>query len=97
MSTSSSEIPIIKIRDRINKNLSLRVYAGDFYEYIKSLDQNDLVVDFEGVTAVSRSFAQEFLNLMKICSKRITIINQSEEIKTMFNVVKSPRKRAKIL
>lgn len=97
MSTPSPEIPIIKIRDCINKNLSLRVYADDFYEHIKTLDQNELIVDFEGVVSVSRSFAQQFLNLMKVCSKRIMIINQSEEIETIFNVVKSPRKRAKIL
>jgi anti-anti-sigma regulatory factor len=93
----SSGIPIIKISDCLNKNLSLRIYADNFFEHIKTLDQNDLIVDFDGVVSVSRSFTQQFLNLMKVCGKRIVIINQSEEIKTIFNVVKSPRKRAKIL
>lgn len=97
MSTSSSsEIPIIKIRDIIDKNLSLRIYADDFYSYIEPLDQNDLVVDFDGVVTVSRSFAQQFLDLMKNCSKRITIIKQSDEIKIIFTVVKFPRKKARI-
>lgn len=96
MSTSSPEIPIIKIRDQIDKNLSIRAYAYDFYDYIASLNQNQLVVDFDGVSTVSRSFAQQFLDLMKTCNKHITIINQSEEIETIFRVVKSPRKKARI-
>lgn len=96
MSTTSSEILTINIRDCIDKNLSLRVYADDFYNYIESLDQSNLVVDFNGVTTVSRSFAQQFLDLMEKCRKCVVIINQSEEIETIFKVVKSPRKKAKI-
>lgn len=97
MSASSSKICVIKIRDHVDKNLSLRIYASDFFKKIESSDQNDLVIDFDGIISVSRSFAQEFLNLMKTSQKHITIINQPEEIRMIFRVVQNPRKKARIL
>ena len=48
MSASSSEIAIIKIKDQVDKNLSLRIYADDFFEFIDLLDQNEILIDFEG-------------------------------------------------
>ena len=94
MPTSSSRIQVISIRDRVDKNLSLRIYASDFFKSIESLDQIEFVIDFDGVISVSRSFAQEFLNLMKTSRKHITIVNQPEEIKMIFNAVQNPRKKA---
>jgi anti-anti-sigma regulatory factor len=96
MSASSSKVQIIRIRDCIDKNLSLRIYADDFFKHIELLEENDLVIDFDGVIFVSRSFAQEFSNLMKTSHKHITITNQSEEIKAIFKAVQSPRRKANI-
>lgn len=97
MSASSSEIAIIKIKDQVDKNLSLRIYADDFFEFIDLLDQNEILIDFEGVISASRSFAQEFLNLVKASHKHITIINQKEEIDVMLQAVQYPRKKTRIL
>jgi translation initiation factor IF-3 len=97
MSASSSEITSIKIKDQVDKNLSLRVYADDFFEFIESLDQKEIVIDFDGIISTSRSFAQEFLNLMKNTSKDISLINQSEDIKAVFKAAQRPRKKTKIL
>ncbi len=96
MSASSSNTLVIKIGDHVDKNLSLRTYANDFFNDIESFDQNDLAVDFDGVISVSRSFVQEFLSLAETSHKHITIINQSEEVQTIFRAVRFPRKKARI-
>lgn len=96
MQVSSSDLLVIRIKDHVDKNLALRVYADDFFNYIESLDYNTLVIDFDGVVSVSRSFAHQFLNLMKNCQKRITIVNQSNEIKLIFNAVRYPREKSVI-
>ncbi|MDD3999647.1 MAG: DUF4325 domain-containing protein [Bacilli bacterium] len=97
MSASSSEITSIKIKDQIDKNLSLRIYANDFFEFIESLDQKEIVIDFDGIISASRSFAQEFFNLMKNTDKNISLINQSEDIKAVFKAAQRPRRKTKIL
>lgn len=96
MSASSSEITSIKIKDQVDKNLSLRVYADDFFEFIESLDQKEIVIDFDGIISTSRAFAQEFLSLIKNTSKDISLINQSEDIKAVFKAAQRPRKKTKI-
>lgn len=85
---------IINIEERISKNLSLRLYAEDLFKDIELYAQNNIVLDFKGVEFASRSFTQEFLYRMQRCGKQIELINQSSEIKKMFEIVKLPREKA---
>lgn len=91
--SASPNNSVINVREHVGKNLSLRVYADDFFNLVESLDSNLLILDFEGVVSVSRSFTHQFLSLMKNCQKRIKIINQSDEIKLIFNAVRYPREK----
>lgn len=84
---------IINIKEHISKNLSLRLYAEDLFKNIELYAQNNIALDFKGVEFASRSFTQEFLYRMQRCSKKIELINQSSEIKKMFEIVKSPREK----
>lgn len=84
---------IINMKERISKNLSLRLYAEDLFKDIELYSQNNIVLNFNGVEFASRSFTQEFLYRIQRCSKQIELISQSSEVKKMFEIVKSPREK----
>lgn len=86
-------VRIIDMKERISANLSLRLYAEELFEDIESYTQNNIILDFTRVEFASRSFTQEFLYRMQHCSKSIKLIGQSNEVKKMFETVKSPREK----
>lgn len=77
--------------------LKTRQEAREFLSKLEQLGKKDsLVFDFAQVQFVGRSFADEFYNLfLKEQSKKIKIVNQSDEIRIIFQTVQSTQHKEK--
>lgn len=54
-------------------------------------DAEECLLDFSGVTFISRSFADELISLSESSSRKINIINVNDEINTLLNIVRKGR------
>lgn len=81
---------IIKIKDNIGQNLSIRASANELFDYIESFQNMNFIVDFKDVCTTNRSFAQQFVIRMEQCPNQINLINEPNNIKQMFEIVKTP-------
>ena len=87
----------IYIKDIIGQHLALRHLADKLFDYIDSLKDTDVIVDFYGVHTTSRSFMQQFLYRLKNSDSHITCINESENIRKMADIVNFPKKKPRIV
>ncbi|KZX17292.1 hypothetical protein [Methanobrevibacter filiformis] len=77
----------IKLADTINSNLGMRFAAEDLFNNLIN-DAPEIVMNFENVNFMSRSFAQEYV-YQKEKNNSITIIekNMPQNVKEMINIV----------
>ncbi|MDG6219427.1 MAG: hypothetical protein QCI00_08300 [Candidatus Thermoplasmatota archaeon] len=87
----------INMRECIGQNLALRESADKLFDSINLLTAHEIVLDFKGVTSISRSFSQQLLNRMSKCPAKVDIINQSKDIDSMFYAVKNPKDKYKLV
>ena len=86
----------IKLYDIYSADLFTRSRAS---ELRSSIDEkaDEVTLDFEGVSFMSRSFADEVCNIIDdIPSKTFTFINQNEDVATMMTKVREGRNRERI-
>jgi anti-anti-sigma regulatory factor len=75
----------------LSKAWAIRQNALQVFERIEKSKNKEFIVDFKDVEAINRSFAQEYLNRKEILkSKKITEMNMSKSVKTIFEIVESP-------
>ncbi len=68
------------------------------FKKIKMSENNEIFLDLSKVVFMSRSFADELINLIenfKLENKKIKLINQSPVIEKLLNAVKNTRKKIK--
>ena len=82
----------IKIRDAINRNLGMRVSAQKFFNELNNVSAKVVIINFENVEFMSRSFAQEYVQQKKRINKVIKEINRPEEVVNMFKAVNNSSK-----
>lgn len=83
------EIMIVKM---INSNLGMRSSAKNFFEDLNNISNTKLVINFENVKFMSRSFAQEYVQQKKRTNKIIIEKNKPKDVQCMLNVVKNSKK-----
>ena len=77
---------IINLKEEISSNLIIRLDAEQLFEKLEN-NTSKVVMDFEGIEFINRSFAQEYL-IQKFNAKyEIEEINLPDEVKNMFNVI----------
>lgn len=91
--TISVSQKLLKIKELICEDLLLRASAIELFKNIDSIKNTEVVLDFDGIRSMNRSFAQELLSQIDQRENHITIINESEDIKKMFDVVRWPTKK----
>ncbi len=82
----------ITVTNAISDYLGLRHSAKELFEYIESLPESEIYVDFTNTVFISRSFAHEYLRQKRISKKHVKTINVPKKIDKMFSVVKSSKK-----
>lgn len=78
----------IKIKDKLTDSLEYNSSATVFLDELSELYDDEIKVDFTGVTFISRSFAQEYYGKKLTIKKDIDDINVPEEVQIMFDIVK---------
>ncbi|MCK4797950.1 MAG: STAS-like domain-containing protein [Spirochaetes bacterium] len=82
---------LLKISEVISPNLLLRDSVSNLFNQINSIDNaNEVIIDFDGVSSMTRSFAHEFITMLKHNKHHIRIINESDYTHKMFELVKTP-------
>ncbi len=66
---------------------------SDFFEEINSLRNDKIILDFEKITFISRSCADEYLKQRKASKKAIVEVNMSENVCNMFSLVNRQYKK----
>ena len=76
----------ISLKDEIGSDLGPRKKIENLFDNInKNTDQ--VVMNFEGVEFISRSFAQEYLNQKHFAPFKVSEINMNENIEKMFEMI----------
>ncbi|VVB64795.1 Uncharacterised protein [uncultured archaeon] len=77
----------LSMRERISSNLALRHSADVLFDYINSLDESRIIINFSGIESITRSFAHQYaVNKIK-SKKQIVECDIPPKIKPMFELV----------
>lgn len=76
----------ILLAKEINPDLGSR---NKIEKLFKNIDESisELIMNFEGVEFMGRSFAQEYLNQKNKASVKITEINVPKDVKKLFDII----------
>jgi hypothetical protein len=83
----------LPLREQISSNLAFRHSVDDLFDYINSLSETRIVVDFSGIESISRSFAHQYIINKEKSDKIIVECNTPLNIKPMFDLVERQRSR----
>ncbi|MCK9570821.1 hypothetical protein M0R72_17865 [Candidatus Pacearchaeota archaeon] len=82
---------MLSLQQRFSSNLAFRHSADDLFEYINSLSAPKIMIDFSGITSITRSFAHQYtVNKIK-SDKQIIECEIPLNIKPMFELVERQR------
>ena len=85
----------VKVAKVLSENLALRSSADMLFNIIEKAHDEEVIIDFQGVRSISRSFAHQYF-LRKISStKKIREENMPEVVLHMFKIVMEKRHPAK--
>lgn len=83
----------VMIKEQISVDLALRDSASAFFDYLESIPQKEIVVDFSSIKSISRSFAHEYITRKNNSKKSITETSVPENVKKMFYVIEQPTEK----
>ncbi len=78
---------VIEIRRRIADNLATRRAADELFDFVATMPQKIVILNFKSVESVTRSFAHEYILKKKETDKKIVEKNLPSGIKMMFTLV----------
>lgn len=87
----------IKIRNILSVDLALRDSANQFFDYVDSLPENQITIDFTGIISISRSFAHQYVTRRFNSNKTISEVNIPLNISKMFKVVENPAQKTQLI
>ncbi len=88
---------MIRIAEKLSSDLALRNVADSFFDWLESLQNNKLTIDFSGVRSISRSFAHQYVLRKKSTRKIINEINVPNNVSKMLRIVENPSQKSDIL
>ena len=78
----------INVASMLSANLALRDTAVKFVLYVEGLPNSEVILDFNDVKTITRSFAHEYCTRKRDIHKRVRETNVSPNVEKMFEVVK---------
>ncbi len=80
------DVAEVKIEKEIHKKLGMRSSAETFFNNLDS-NASKIIIDFDNVEFMSRSFAQEYVYQKNIRKTKIVEKNMSGFVENMLNIV----------
>jgi len=65
----------------------LRGVADSFFDELERIKEDSIVVDFEGVRSISRSFAHQYVLRKRTSTKKIVEANVPENVSKMLRII----------
>ncbi|MCE7698250.1 MAG: hypothetical protein K8E24_005240 [Methanobacterium paludis] len=87
----------IMIKEIVNSNLGMRSSAKEFFKGLNQSHEKEILINFENVKFMSRSFAQEYVQQKKRTDKVIKEKNIPENVVRMLDVVRKSSKPKNIV
>jgi len=84
----------IQLSKILGNNIFTRRTISNFFEELNKRNDKEIEIDFSKVEFISRSCADEYIKKKKESNKKIVEVNMSENVCSMFNVVKDQYERA---
>lgn len=89
---------VINVKNLLGSDIRSRCTAEALRNEIEKTHSRNISIDMDGVVFVSRSFADELLNIAERTGGRsIRIVNASGDTKIMIDIVSSSRKSERVL
>jgi hypothetical protein len=82
---------MFSVQQKLSSNLAFRHSADDLFEYINSLSASKIMIDFSGITSITRSFAHQYIVNKIKSDKQIFECEMPSNIKPMFELVERQR------
>jgi translation initiation factor RLI1 len=79
----------IMICEELQPNLSIRGGAKLLFDHIKTIPEDEIIVNFKGSEFISRSFAQEYLKQKHLINKEIREIRVPQNVDSVLKLVKN--------
>ncbi|MGI6224398.1 MAG: hypothetical protein ACOYJG_12475 [Prevotella sp.] len=84
---------VIKLAELLSKDIRSRRNANAIRKELSGIDSGKVIIDMTDVGFISRSFADELLNIISENKQYdISLENMCEEVKTMISLVETGRK-----
>ncbi len=83
----TSQPNVVYVQRLLSPNPTFRESANLLFSYIQNIDADTIIVSFNGVNAVTRSFIHQYLINKTHCEKKIVEVGMSKSIKAMYNLV----------
>ena len=84
----------IQLAKFISKNLLLRKSADELFNYINDDELNKIIIDFDKIQTITRSFTHQYLLNKKMSNKKIIDVNISPQIKNMFELIEKTNNKS---
>lgn len=91
MTISNNEQNKIKLVNQISKNLIFRDTADKLFDDINDINEPEIIIDFNKIKSITRSFAHQYLINKRKSKKNIIVINISPNIKNMFELIEKTK------
>lgn len=89
---------VINVKKLLSSDIRSRCSAETIRSEIEKIQSRSINIDMDGVVFVSRSFADELLNIAERTGGRsIRIVNAFGDTKSMIDIVSSSRKSERVL
>ena len=96
-----SKMRTINVSEILSPDLKSRMRAQDLRTLMVNSEENEFVLDFQGVKFATRSFIDEFYNLFlkkaDANSFSVVLVNVPEDIKAMMDAVSRTQVRANVI
>ncbi|MEM4273667.1 MAG: STAS-like domain-containing protein [Candidatus Caldarchaeum sp.] len=85
----------LKLAEVFAENLLLRDTANTLFDTIEKAQDEEVVIDFEGVRSITGAFAHQYILRKRASRKKVIEQNMPEPVRRMFKIVSNRRKPAK--
>jgi hypothetical protein len=86
----------VVLAKEFGNNIFTRNIISSFIDKLENLKEKKIILDFKGIDFISRSCADEYMKRKNESKKEFIEKNMSKEICSMFNVVETQYKNARV-
>ena len=84
---------VVYLKRYVSKNIVLRSSADILFDYINSLKEPSVTIDFSEIPFISAPFTHQYLANKRAAKKSIDEINRASDVIQMFEVIERRKRK----